>query len=243
MRHNFFLLPLAVRLTAIVYLVAVSVSMVAEDLRPVFLATGVSSLAALAGGFLFFPRLRSFIVFDVPLLSAQTQSAVPLVLCGVEVNAEHHPQDLVCIVRIHGLSQLVAVAAVSIATIIVLTSPKASYEAYTHGGFAFWRVYFAILIGWVVLSRSVHWLSECHMLRRSRAAIGAVHFLSGTTGAMLDYQFPDPQGERRAGRIPVNAPDQDNGVIVFYSPSEPDKNLPHRALVFHSLSVQVVPGS
>jgi hypothetical protein len=41
----------------------------------------------------------------------------------------------------------------------------------------------------------------------------------------LDYQFPDPQGERRAGRIPVNARDQDNGVIVFYSPDDPDKNL------------------
>ena len=240
---KFHSMPLAAVLASLFYLFAVIVSMAAEDLRPVFLAAASLSLAALIGGFLFFPRQKAFIVFKIPRATEGNELRPPLVLSGVTVGQEAYEQRLICTVHIRGVAQLFAIAGVAVAAIVVLTSPRASYEAYTHGGFAVWRIYFAILIGWMVLSRSVHWLSECRTLRRSRAVIGALRVLSSTSVPVLDYQFPDPQGERRGGRAVGDAPKQDNGAVVFYDPGNPDRNIPHHALVFHSLAVQVVAGT
>jgi hypothetical protein len=191
----------------------------------------------LLAGFWCFPFVNRGIVFIVP--SGDSSSVdIPMLMGGMTVSRQSYDQRILCTLRLSHMRELLAASLLFIFSsnfVLMVQSSNGSTECH--------RVVYTILvavIGWVSIASNLIWFWECRLLRNSRAVIGAVRTVEmGRIWAKLVYEFPDQEGHQRIGRIKVMKRSQDNGVIVFHDRRDPEKNIPHRCLIFHSIVCKV----
>lgn len=227
---------------SVIYGLLVAVAVVVEDLRYAFVPACIAVIIFLVAGYYLFPRRQATVQFSLPPASPDGPVGHALTLCNMEVAPKSYPQRLICLLQLHRVPQLIACGLLALATLLILTYGTASFAAFSSGGVAIFRIEFAAIGGLIVLLTAFLWMTEARMLRIAAITLGAVtDRRSNLRVTRITYEFRDAGGERRGGYAPVFGSDPDNGVVVFYDPSDPDRHITHRQLLFHRFLVRVDP--
>jgi len=150
-----------------------------------------------------------------------------------------YEQDWLVAVRTRRLAELLGCCLLAGASFYFMLTHGTGEAGSPIGGF---EAEIICLCGFMVLLTSLRWFTERRFLRLSRITFASI--LGTDPGFLrqgLAYQFFDLQGERRGGNGPRSAPN-DNAVLVFYLPCNPDVNAVHGAFAFHSFSVRLLSG-
>jgi len=227
----------------VIYGLLVAVAVIAEDLRYAFIPACIAVVIFLVAGCVLFPRRQAAVQFPLPATPSDGALWQPVRLCNMEVVPQPYPQRLTCLLQLHHVPQLIACGLLALITLSVLTHGKASFASFSSGGAAIFRIEFAAIGGLIVLITAFLWMTEARILKVAAMTLGAITGRGSDlrfTRAM--YEFRDAVGERRGGYAPVFGKDADNAVVVFYDPTNPDRHVTHRQLMFHRFLVRVDPG-
>jgi hypothetical protein len=192
-----------------------------------------SCVFLIVAGFLHFPFFRTGLSFTIPL--ANDLNAVPVVLGGVCVFGQTSEQKISCVLSIRRSLQLAMLLLFCLASLIGLASAKA-WQSRIETGTPVTFVVLSWILALAGLLTSLFWYFECSLLAKSRPVIGRILDTSGHR-SKVPYDFPDQTGTVLSGWFLKRKRDGDNGVVVFYDPSNPKRNITHNSLRFHSLVV------
>lgn len=218
----------------VLYVSVFALCAIVDDFRPGFLLAAAFSLLFFLSGAVFFPRRLVAFKVGIPGTGAEVGSDQSILVAGTQIQLQPSPQFAVCTLGLRHGQELIACGILSITTIAVVLSGKASYEQLMHG-FALFILEGACMAGGLILLFCQTWLVECRFLRRAHVTLGfPLSVGGGLVRQHLTYQFL-VEGQRYGGYTSLGGgPEM---LVVFFEPRNPAQNLTQRSLLFHSVQV------
>lgn len=222
------------------FLVALSIGLVAENPRYVFAIASLAIFGFLVVGFLLFPRLKPGIPLSFPSLSDLEESEVSLLVTGTQVSPSAFPQHFACVLELKSRSLLVALTLLSLAAFCFLVSNVPLAYLVEHHFFEI--IYFPSLLTAFSLLISIKWYSEQSLLAKSVATLGMV---SATVYSgrfrHIRYEFRDAKGGYFGGMQRDFVKRQmDQVVLVIYDQLNPDHNCSSRGFMFRNVKMSSI---
>lgn len=197
------------------------------------------ALILILGGFAVLPPSKASFHVSVPLLRvSDAPSASPdgvrfwgetFVLAGLK-------RRLTFEIEISSWVTLWVAGALSLAALLVLGASSVpmllplspDYEKYP-------ALYFAMYLSLVPVGIGIAWLGERLFLRRAIAAFGMIQGIQRRRfGRWVQYEFTDVEEGVRGSVEPAGAlSDNDQLLLLFFDPHDPDKSKPALGLAFH----------
>lgn len=138
------------------------------------------------------------------------------------------------IIKPSNVIEVAVCALLACGTLGVLVWGKASYDPLFRG-FGLLKLELLCIAAGAVILRSLLWSLECYLLKRAAIVLAPITSLRGSMSRPeLAYEFMDQSGTRFAGYTRTGGRDE-NVVVVFYDPKNPDKNMAHRSFRFHQI--------
>ena len=223
------------------YFALAGLSLVCLDVRYLFIPATIISIVLFVYGFIVFRRWRGAFAIPWPASAAHEHGDPRAIIEGTPCPFRGYDQELIVSLRVRRFPELAATVILCAAALWGMISGSMTAEPLIHG-WSFFSLELVYGIGWLCLLLNLRWFTERRFLSSSYQSIATI--LSKDPGffrAGIAYQFLDNEMNRRGGRGPLWGAGNDNAVVVFYNPKDPDRNCAHGAFAFHKFEVALVP--
>jgi hypothetical protein len=225
----------------VLYALLAGIAVIAVDLRLLLIPASGIALGLVAAGLVVFRPLRVHVRIPWPAQTDPEDEPGVIVVNGKSCPFLGYEQELLVAVGVRRPTELLSCSLLAVAALYVMLSGRGLGSAGSQIG-AF-DAEFICIAGCMVLVTCLRWFTERQFLRSARITFGSIlgvdpgFYRSGVT-----YQFFDQNQERRGGKGPLPRHGNDNVVLVFYRPDDPDTNTIHGAFAFHQFGVELLPG-
>jgi hypothetical protein len=150
-----------------------------------------------------------------------------------------YAQSADCFVRLTRIPQLLLCVFIAAGTLYSALFRRVNYTPLFRAT-GWWGIELLCLLYSILLIYCLGWASECGTLEKPTMTVGMLTSAqNGLNYQRLTFEFFTPDGERFGGYTRYFGK-VENVVVVFYDPRNPDRNMAHRSLHFHSVAVREV---